>query len=103
VSEINPAVFAVKLWHFFFGEIFLDEIIEIYRICCLGRYFFPKIISNASALMIYYSLKENYWQSSDYKKMNELSPPGPNQEPIQMLPEHAVNKMTLGSENPAFT
>lgn len=35
--------------------------------------------------------------------MNELSPPGPNQEPIQMSPEHAVNKMSLGSENPAFT
>ena len=35
--------------------------------------------------------------------MNELSPPVHNQEPIQMSPEHAANKMTLGLENPAFT
>jgi hypothetical protein len=35
--------------------------------------------------------------------MNELSPPAQNPDNDQMSPEHAVNKMTLGLENPAFT
>jgi hypothetical protein len=35
--------------------------------------------------------------------MNELSPPAQNPGNDQMSPEHAVNKMTLGLENPAFT